>query len=114
MASPGLSLTSISLTEVTLKPTAQGKLNIFHLIPPTSLVTSCIHSLCINIAWLLSKSDNITPIPGTKRRKYLEENASSVDIELTKSEVQVLEEVAPLTLVKGTRYPEAGMKVVNR
>ena len=66
------------------------------------------------IAWLLSKSDNIIPIPGTKRRKYLEENASSVDIELTKSEVQVLEEVAPLTLVKGTRYPEAGMKVVNR
>jgi aryl-alcohol dehydrogenase-like predicted oxidoreductase len=66
------------------------------------------------IAWLLSKSDNIIPIPGTKRRKYLEENAASVDIELTDSEMQMLEKAALLKLVKGTRYPESGMKVVNR
>lgn len=66
------------------------------------------------IAWLLAKSENIIPIPGTKRRKYLEENAASVDIELSPSELQKLDEVVPQSLVKGDRYPDSGMKVVNR
>ena len=66
------------------------------------------------IAWLLAKSENIIPIPGTKRRKYLEENAASVDIELSPSELHKLDEVVPQSLVKGDRYPDSGMKVVNR
>jgi len=65
------------------------------------------------IAWLLAKDESIIPIPGTKRRKYLEENAASVDIELTPSEMQKLEEAAPASIVKGSRYPDAGMKAVN-
>ena len=66
------------------------------------------------LSWLLNKSDNIIPIPGTKRRKYLEENATSVDIDLSPSEIQKLEEAVQPDFVKGSRYPESGMKVVNK
>lgn len=65
------------------------------------------------ITWLLAKDESIVPIPGTKRRKYLEENAGSVDIELTDSDMQRLNEVATPSIIKGTRYPEAGMKAIN-
>ena len=65
------------------------------------------------IAWLLAKDESIVPIPGTKRRKYLEENAASVEVNLTASDMQRLEEFASPTIIKGTRYPEAGMKSVN-
>ena len=66
------------------------------------------------LAWLLSKDDNIIPIPGTKRRNYLEENAASVDIDLSPSELRKLEEAVQSDFVKGSRYPESGMKVVNK
>ena len=66
------------------------------------------------LAWLLAKGDNIIPIPGTKRRKYLEENATSVNIKLSSSELQKLDKAVPQSLVKGNRYPESGMKVVDK
>ena len=53
------------------------------------------------------------PIPGTKRRKYLEENAGSVDIELTADDLRRLNEVFPFGAAAGERYPEHMMALVN-
>jgi aryl-alcohol dehydrogenase-like predicted oxidoreductase len=54
------------------------------------------------------------PIPGTKRRKYLEENAVAVEIHLTAEEVAELESVVPLEAVAGDRYAPAQMKAIDR
>lgn len=64
------------------------------------------------IAWLLAKGDDIVPIPGTKRRQYLEENAAAVDIQLTSAEIEQIEAVAPQGIAVGERYPD--MSSVNR
>ena len=63
------------------------------------------------IAWVLAQGDDIVPIPGTKRRTYLEQNAGAVDVELTEADVQRIE--AELPPVAGDRYDEAGMAGVN-
>ncbi|PSB34205.1 aldo/keto reductase [Chlorogloea sp. CCALA 695] len=63
------------------------------------------------LAWLLAKSDEIIPIPGTKRRTYLEENVATTEIKLTEGELQNLEEVAPKNSVMGDRYSD--MSAVN-
>ncbi|MEL6385480.1 MAG: aldo/keto reductase [Cyanobacteria bacterium J06626_18] len=64
------------------------------------------------IAWLLARGENIVPIPGTKRRQYLEENAAAVDIELTPDELERIEAIAPQGFAAGDRYPD--MSTVNR
>jgi aryl-alcohol dehydrogenase-like predicted oxidoreductase len=66
------------------------------------------------LAWLLHRGEDIVPIPGTKRREYLEENVAAVDIELTEEELARIEEVAPAGVAAGGRYDEAGMQTVNR
>jgi aryl-alcohol dehydrogenase-like predicted oxidoreductase len=63
------------------------------------------------IAWVLSKGDDIVPIPGTKRRSYLEQNAESIDVELSHAELERIE--AELPPVAGDRYDEAGMASIN-
>ena len=63
------------------------------------------------LAWLLAQGDDIIPIPGTKRRKYLEENASAVDVTLTPGELEELREA--FKSVAGGRYPESQMHRVN-
>jgi len=63
------------------------------------------------LAWVLSRGEDIVPIPGTKRREYLEENAAAVDIELTNEELARLD--AELPEVSGQRYDEAGMAAIN-
>jgi len=63
------------------------------------------------LAWLLAQGDDIIPIPGTKRRKYLEENASAVDVTLTAGELEELREA--FKSVAGGRYPESQMHRVN-
>jgi len=65
------------------------------------------------LAWLLAQGDDIVPIPGTKRRKYLEENAAAVSSRLTPDDLRRLDEVVPRGAAAGARYPEGGMKVVN-
>jgi aryl-alcohol dehydrogenase-like predicted oxidoreductase len=67
----------------------------------------------IAIAWLLSRGDNIVPIPGTKRRKYLEENAVAVDITLTDAEIKALEQAFPPHAAAGLRYPEFQLKMMG-
>ena len=66
------------------------------------------------LAWLLYQGEDIVPIPGTKRREYLEENARAVDVELTDEDLGRIEEVAPVGAAAGERYNEAGMQTVNR
>jgi aryl-alcohol dehydrogenase-like predicted oxidoreductase len=64
------------------------------------------------LAWLLAQGDDIVPIPGTKRRAYLEENISAAEIQLTPDELQQIEAVAPKGITAGDRYPD--MSTVNR
>jgi aryl-alcohol dehydrogenase-like predicted oxidoreductase len=66
------------------------------------------------LAWLLHQGDDIVPIPGTKRRKYLEENAAAANITLTDEDLRRIEEAAPVGAAAGERYDEAGMSTVNR
>jgi aryl-alcohol dehydrogenase-like predicted oxidoreductase len=66
----------------------------------------------VALAWLLAKGDDIVPIPGTKRVRYLEENAAAVDVTLTAEQVRVLDEALPHAA--GDRYDEAGMRSLNR
>ncbi|HEX5850397.1 MAG TPA: aldo/keto reductase [Rubrobacter sp.] len=66
------------------------------------------------LAWLLHQGEDIVPIPGTKRREYLEENAAAADVELTGEDLRRIEEVAPAGAAAGERYDEAGMGAVNR
>jgi aryl-alcohol dehydrogenase-like predicted oxidoreductase len=63
------------------------------------------------LAWVLAQGDDLVPIPGTKRRKYLEENAAAVDIELTPEDLEQID--AELPPVAGARYDDAGMASVN-
>ncbi|MFD8694197.1 aldo/keto reductase [Kitasatospora purpeofusca] len=64
------------------------------------------------IAWVLSRGEDLVPIPGTKRRSYLEQNAGAVDVELTAEDLARIE--AELPAVEGERYDEDGMRAVNR
>ena len=66
------------------------------------------------LAWVLAQGNDIVPIPGTKRRKYLEENIGALDIELTAEDLRRIEEAAPKGVAAGSRYPEAAMAAVNR
>jgi aryl-alcohol dehydrogenase-like predicted oxidoreductase len=63
------------------------------------------------LAWVLAEGDDIVPIPGTKRREYLEQNAAAVDVELTEDDLRRLGE---LPEAAGERYDERGMAAVNR
>jgi aryl-alcohol dehydrogenase-like predicted oxidoreductase len=66
------------------------------------------------LAWLLRQGDDIVPIPGTKRRKYLEENAAAADLTLTDEDLGRIEEAMPKGSVAGERYYEQQMRAVNR
>ena len=66
------------------------------------------------LAWVMARGKDIVPIPGTKRRKYLEENAAAAEIELTVEDLRRIEEAAPRGAAAGTRYPESMMKAVGR
>ncbi|MBN2254551.1 MAG: aldo/keto reductase [Deltaproteobacteria bacterium] len=61
------------------------------------------------LAWLLSKGDDIIPIPGTRHFPYLRDNIDAVDVALTGDEIEAIETAVPVGAVKGERYPEAGM-----
>jgi aryl-alcohol dehydrogenase-like predicted oxidoreductase len=66
------------------------------------------------LAWLLHRGDDIVPIPGTKRRKYLEENAGAADITLTDEDLRRIGEAMPRGSAAGERYTEQMMRAVNR
>ncbi len=66
------------------------------------------------LAWVLAQGDDIVPIPGTKRRKYLEENSKAADIHLSKLDIDALQAAVPPEQVVGERYAPTGMQAVNR
>ena len=63
---------------------------------------------------MLAQGNDIIPIPGTKRRRYLEENAKAAEIVLTPEDLRRIDEVAPKGAAAGDRYPPAGMAAVGR
>jgi aryl-alcohol dehydrogenase-like predicted oxidoreductase len=65
------------------------------------------------LAWVLAQDMNVVPIPGTKRRKYLEENVAAIDVKLTQADLRRIEKIFPTGAAAGERYPEHMMKIVN-
>lgn len=65
------------------------------------------------LAWLLAQGEDIVPIPGTKKSKYLLENAGAVNVKLTKEELQRIDAAAPKGSAAGERYEQNGMKTLN-
>ena len=65
------------------------------------------------LAWVLAQGDDIVPIPGTKRVRYLEENAAAATIKLTPDDLAAIDAVAPAGVAAGERYPAAGMARVS-
>jgi aryl-alcohol dehydrogenase-like predicted oxidoreductase len=64
----------------------------------------------VALAWVLSRGEDLVPIPGTKQRRFLEENVSAVDIVLSESEIAELEAAFPVGIAAGLRYPEAQLR----
>ncbi|MBJ7596386.1 MAG: aldo/keto reductase [Candidatus Dormibacteraeota bacterium] len=65
------------------------------------------------LAWLLAQGDDVVPIPGTKRRSYLEQNVAALDVELAREDLAALEQAVPKGAVAGERYPAEHMARVN-
>jgi len=65
------------------------------------------------LAWVLAQADFIVPIPGTKRRKYLEENVGAINAKLTPEDLRRIDEIVPPGAAAGLRYPEQMMRLVN-
>jgi aryl-alcohol dehydrogenase-like predicted oxidoreductase len=65
------------------------------------------------LAWVLRQGEDFVPIPGTKRRTYLEDNLGALDVTLTDGDLARIDDVLPVGAAAGTRYPEAGMAGVN-
>jgi aryl-alcohol dehydrogenase-like predicted oxidoreductase len=68
----------------------------------------------IGLAWLLAQGQDIVPIPGTKRRKYLEENLRALEVRLTPDDLRRIEEAFPFGAAAGERYPAQALAAVNR
>jgi len=66
------------------------------------------------LAWVLAQGNDIVPIPGTKRRKYLEENVAALEVMLTTDDLEHIDEVAPKDIAAGSRYPEAMMELLSK
>jgi aryl-alcohol dehydrogenase-like predicted oxidoreductase len=65
------------------------------------------------LAWVAAQGEDVVPLFGTKRRKYLEENLAALEVELGPDDLAEIDEVAPRGAAAGERYPEGGMKTVN-
>ena len=66
------------------------------------------------LAWVLAQGEDVVPIPGTKRRRYLEQNAAAVEVLLTAAELAEIDAAFPPDAAAGLRYPEEMMRLVNR
>jgi aryl-alcohol dehydrogenase-like predicted oxidoreductase len=66
------------------------------------------------LAWVLAKGEDVVPIPGTKHRRYLDENIGALDLNLSSEELQRLDEILPPGAAAGERYHVQGMATVNR
>jgi aryl-alcohol dehydrogenase-like predicted oxidoreductase len=66
------------------------------------------------IAWVLAQGDDIVPIPGTKRRRYLEENIGALDVHLAPEELAEIDALLPAGAATGSRYSAPGMRAIDR
>jgi aryl-alcohol dehydrogenase-like predicted oxidoreductase len=90
----------------------QKNLDLVHEVEEIAREKNCPPSQ-LALAWVLAQGGDIVPIPGTKRRKYLEENAVAMDLELASDDLRRLSEVFPSGAAAGMRYPEHMMNLVN-
>ena len=67
----------------------------------------------VALAWVMARGDDVVPIPGTKRVRFLEQNAAAAELELTREEVAELDAAFPIGVAAGERYPDAGMRSVE-
>lgn len=91
----------------------QHNLAIVHRLEALAQKHKC-KSAQLALAWVLAQGEDIVPIPGTKRRSYLEENVAAIEIKLTPGDLAELHRVAPAGSAAGARYPESSMAAVNR
>ena len=91
----------------------KNNLNLLNKLDELSKIKGCSKAQ-IALAWVLGQGEDLVPIPGTKRRVYLEENVKAVDITLTESEMTQLSNAMPLGVASGQRYAPQAMKAVNR
>jgi aryl-alcohol dehydrogenase-like predicted oxidoreductase len=66
------------------------------------------------LAWVLAQGDDVIPIPGTKRVRYLDENIGALEVHLSDADLKRLDEILPPGAAAGMRYHERGMETVNR
>ena len=91
----------------------QRNLNLVDRVEKIAAQKKCTASQLV-LAWLLAQGEDIVPIPGTKRRKYLEENVAASEIHLTKEDLAHIDEAVPVGAASGTRYPAAAMQSLSR
>lgn len=99
-------------------PRFQGKnfqtnLDLVHRVAEIAREKHCTPAQ-LALAWVLAQGEHIVPIPGTKRRKYLQENVGALDFGLTSDDLARINELSPRGAAAGSRYPEAMMKLVGR
>jgi len=66
------------------------------------------------LAWVLAQGEDVVPIPGTKRRSYLDDNLGALDVDLTAEDIARIDGIVPVGAASGERYPAATMGSVNR
>jgi len=90
----------------------QKNLDLVARVERLALDKACTASQ-LALAWLLAQGPDIVPIPGTKRREYLEENVGAADLTLKESDLRRIAEVMPRGVAAGPRYSEAAMRTIN-
>ena len=91
----------------------QKNLNLVHRVEQIAKEKGCKPSQ-LALAWVLAQGDDIVPIPGTKQRKYLEENVGALNVTLTSADLRRIAQVAPQGVAAGMRYPPHMMDLVNQ
>jgi aryl-alcohol dehydrogenase-like predicted oxidoreductase len=91
----------------------QRNLDLVRRVEEIALEKKCTPAQ-LALAWALAQGNDIVPIPGTKRRKYLQENIGALDVAFTSKDLARIDEVAPHEAVAGARYPDWAMAMVNR
>jgi aryl-alcohol dehydrogenase-like predicted oxidoreductase len=91
----------------------QKNLDLVHRVEQIAKEKNCSASQ-LALAWVLAQGKDIVPIPGTKRRKYLEENVRSVNVGLSPEDLKRIDQVSPRGVTAGERYPEHMMQLVNQ
>ena len=90
----------------------QRNLDLVHRVEEIAKEKGCKPAQ-LALAWVIAQDENIVPIPGTKRRKYLEENVAALDVKLTEEDLRRIDEIFPTGAAAGDRYPEDMMSIVN-